>query len=548
MRRIWIAFAIMLLLQGLVLVDWGVQKQGFHVDEITSFVNSNGYYARKLYKSSGYTDVWQTSQYFLDSLYAHADQRFSYATVLENVATDSSVHPPLFHLALHTVLSFFPETFSKWLGIVPNMVYFFVAQVFLFLIARWFLGKKKQWLALLPCLIWGFSAGSVSIVIFIRMYEMLTMWSLGLIYFHLRYISAEKPAKWLVLIGVFSFLCFMTHYYSIVFIFFLAGLFTLDRLIRRGWKAALAYAATVLGALGLMVACWPVTITKGVIGSSRGTEAVSNLKESTAQLIREHLSDYLSIVQKALFDGRMTWLFLAMALLLLIVLFKALFRAFSEKVPEAQARAFLPLRVRLERCRFALTDGRIAAFLLSVAGLATFLMIVVVAPYQDLRYISFLLPLLVIVIFLFAKWLAGHLFKCRAVFPIVMAVIFALTTGLSYRDGSVQYLYQNQGEANEKIEETDCDVAICFYSVVNRTALDFVQYMLFDAVYLTDVSSFGSFPVILADQDTTNGVVVFLDKSQDMDAAVAEILANTNLTSYQKLYTDSYFNVLWFSV
>ncbi len=530
-RWVCLAFIVMLLFQTAALIGWGFLKQGYHIDETTSYINSNGYYERKIYFFPGFEDVWHTPDYFLESLTAHADKRFSYATVVANVARDSNVHPPLFHLALHTALSLFPGTFSKWLGIAPNILYFAVGQIFLFLISAWFLGKQKKWLALLPCLIWGFSAGAVSMVLFIRMYAMLSMWILGLVYFHLRYLSAERPLKWLVLIGLFSFLSFMTHYYATVFVFFLAACFFVFALVRRGIRASFVYAASVLGGLALMIACWHTTLTRGIIGSNRSAQAVDSLKGMSGTQLLHKLSGYLSIVEKALFGTWMVWIFLGLALLFGAVLFKAL---------RSSARG--------ERLRFTPTDKGFAMIFLLVTGVATFLTIVLVAPYRELRYVAFLLPLLVVALVLGANRLAASLFRRRAVLPIAMAVLFAFITTFSYQNGDVENLYRDQGTYDAIIARTDCDLAVCFSDAKYRPTLDFMQFMLFDKVYITDIANIDSIPAILSDVDSTGGVVVYLDKTADQSDAIDVICAQAGFAQYKALYEDAYYIVYSFSM
>ena len=49
------------------------------------------------------------------------DDRFDYAQVYENQIIDAS-HPPLYYALVHTVCSFFPGVFSKWLAYSINVL------------------------------------------------------------------------------------------------------------------------------------------------------------------------------------------------------------------------------------------------------------------------------------------------------------------------------------------------------------------------------------------------------------------------------------------
>jgi hypothetical protein len=527
---------------------WGSQKQGFHIDEIFSYQNSNGYFEHKQYDMPGFSDTWHTGDYFLLGLYTHEDQRFSYGTVASNVSTDSSSHPPLFHFALHTTSSLFPGTFSKWIRIVPNIFYFIVAQVYLFLIGTWFWGEKNRWLALLPCLIWGFSAGAISMVIYIRMYYMQLMWISGVVYCHLKLLSAKKSVKWLLWAGVFAFLSFMTHFYSIIFLFFIAACYVFFRLIRHGWKAALAYAASILGALGLMVVCWPTSIMRGIISGQRGKEAVSNFKGASLSLLMDHLYTFLSYINKALFY-KWGWVVLcALVLLLLILLVKKLFTITLDIDEKTGTRTLQFYPLRKARYSFILSDKFFAYLFLFISLSATLIILAIVAPYRDLRYIAFLLPVALLLLLLFVKWISERLFKHKAVFPITMAVLFTCITLFSYQGDNILYLYKNQETYRTLIEESGSDTAVCFYESKYRTSESVIQFSKFTNVYCTDAENIGALQDILDGVNHSNGIMIYLDKTVDQDSAIQTILESTNLVEHKKLFTTGYFIAYYFSI
>lgn len=545
---VWLAFVVMLVLQLVVMTYWGTQKQGFHIDEVVSFQNSNGFYQHKLYNMPGFSDTWHDSEYFLDALYAHDDQRFSYDTVMTNVTSDSVVHPPLFHLALHTVMSLFPETFSKWIGIAPNMLYFAVGQVFLFLIAGWFLEKENKWLALLPCLLWGFSAGAVSIVVFIRMYCMQLMWTLGTVYCHLRLTTAKKPAKWLVLSSIFAFLCFMTHYYSIIFMFFLAACYVLFRFVQHGWKAALVYAASMLGALGFMAVCWPVSVTGGIVGSNRGTEAISNFRGQSFKQLASNFMSFVSVINRALFNKWGKGLCLLLALLLLALVIKKLFHIVLEKDSETGGRT-LQIDFLGRACWRIPISSRLMVFLiLLVSVAATLVVLAMIAPYRDFRYISFLLPLIVLLFFLFARWSFRHVIRHRAVFPLAIAALFACITLFSYHDGSILYLYSSQAGYDALIQQDGFDTAVCVYNEKIRTGGCLTQFLGLSRIYCISDKKIDALQEALDGIDDPGGILIYLDKKSDQDNIILTILESTNLTEYRKLFTNEYFAAYYFAV
>lgn len=106
--------------------------------------------------------------------------------------------------------------FSKWIGIVPNIVYFILTVLVHHMLS--FRMFDHKWLALLPATVWGFSAGAISGVVFLKMYMLLTFFVVLNVYFHRLLLEADRKKYWLLIaIFICTFLGFMTHYYYLLF-------------------------------------------------------------------------------------------------------------------------------------------------------------------------------------------------------------------------------------------------------------------------------------------------------------------------------------------
>ena len=125
-----IAFGVILLLQIVCMIYFGNAKQGYFVDELWSYGLANSYYHPHVYSDDALEERWVSGEYFRDYLEVLPEQRFRYGSVVYNQTQD--YHPPLFYMVLHTISSLFPNTFSKWYGIIPNIVYFAVSMYLLF--------------------------------------------------------------------------------------------------------------------------------------------------------------------------------------------------------------------------------------------------------------------------------------------------------------------------------------------------------------------------------------------------------------------------------
>ena len=92
---------------------------------------ANSYYHPYVYIEGPVEEGWVPGEYFGDYVTADTEHRFDYGSVFYNQVHDT--HPPLFYMVLHSISSFFPETFSKWYGLFPNIIYFSITSILVYL-------------------------------------------------------------------------------------------------------------------------------------------------------------------------------------------------------------------------------------------------------------------------------------------------------------------------------------------------------------------------------------------------------------------------------
>ena len=98
---------------------YGAQKSGMFIDEVYTFGLSNGYYTPFI------TDLLEadpilTRQEMTDYLTVSDGDAFCFGSVWYNQTQD--VHPPLHYLLIHGISSLFPGSYSKWIGVIPNIL------------------------------------------------------------------------------------------------------------------------------------------------------------------------------------------------------------------------------------------------------------------------------------------------------------------------------------------------------------------------------------------------------------------------------------------
>lgn len=422
-----IAFGVILLLQIVCMIYFGNAKQGYFVDELWSYGLANSYYHPHVYSDDALEERWVSGEYFRDYLEVLPEQRFRYGSVVYNQTQD--YHPPLFYMVLHTISSLFPNTFSKWYGIIPNIVYFAVSMYLLFALARRIF--KSEWLALIPVIAYGFSAGAISNVIYIRMYVLLTVWVLTLFNLHVKWITEDKiqSRDWLILILI-AYLGYMSHYYFFVIAFFTAAFYFFYLLWTGKRKTLIKYCVTMFISLLLVALTFPVAYIKLFFGQ-RGNEAVHNLFNLSD--ILGNAKRYWSIIGEQLFANSQNILGIVIMVCGLCTIISWL----RKRTGNGQT-----FRMALEKIDETLKREISAVGCVLFVSVSYFVIILKIAPYQVDRYVFGIYPELTLLMFYFVFKIVNYWGSKNTAFAtaLIMAAVFSIF-GVSGKH--IQYLYKN---------------------------------------------------------------------------------------------------------
>ena len=252
-----LALVILLFLQMVCLFYYGSRKAGFHEDELYTFYSTN-----KTAGLSASDRKWMEQDELRNDFVVLSGEQFRYGVVKQMQSWD--VHPPVYYYIFHTACSLFPGKFSKWLGISVNLIAYIVSYLLLaygVYMAVTQTNSKGEYdqrgkiLAFLTCLAWGFSGAVISGVMFIRMYQWLTLFILLCMDLHLRVIKKQdfRIRSFFLPLGITVFLGFLTQYYYIIFHFFLGAGFCFQLLKNKKIKELIAYVITCVAWLGLAI-------------------------------------------------------------------------------------------------------------------------------------------------------------------------------------------------------------------------------------------------------------------------------------------------------
>ena len=295
---------------------WIGQKEGFHEDEIFSYGSSN-YKWDNVFQAAAKSDFlnrtieqyiisdtigetieniiyylnnqdefsekasaiqsadkpeWKTNEMAKEYVTIGEGDVFNYFSVYYNQSRD--VHPPLFYILVHLLSSIAYGIFSKYIIFSINLVFILLT---CYTIRKIFILFDKKYLGLIAILFYGLSMGAASTAIFLRMYAMVTFFSLMYLYLNLRILKHNlemtKRDKWklffIVLLG------FLTQYYFCIFALVIFVLMCIRMIYKKEYRTLRRYILIHVVTAIVGVILFPASIYH-IFFSYRGAGAISN--------------------------------------------------------------------------------------------------------------------------------------------------------------------------------------------------------------------------------------------------------------------------------
>lgn len=512
------AFLLLLLLQLLLLIYYGSRKSGFHEDEFYSYYSTN--------KTAGLfvnDREWIDNGSYRNEFVVLPGEQFRYGIVKQMQSWD--VHPPLYYYILHTVCSLFPGVFSKWLGIAVNLTafvpcFFLLAGIVYEIAGK---GEKGVRLAFLTCLLWGGSAAVISGVMFIRMYQWMTLFVLLCAWLHVRAVRKQKfGLPFLIPVGVTVFLGFLTQYFYMVFHFFLGAAFCVYLLSRKKIRVLLSYGAACVLAFGLAVLYYPASMSH-IFRGYRGTEAMDEFADTGNTL--ERLQFFTELFDKYEVAGCLTVILLVICLLW--VTRSCLLR--REKLVDHPAGRRVSGRLPVE---IWLLVSACAGYFFIVAKTALLL------GETSNRY---MLPiyglLLFLLLYFLTEPLSGFLPEGKKTGWILFCVLCAgvlLMNGISLKAGRVFFLYEEEQTAMVFVRENKDVPVVVFYNSASESNVWRLsdELMEYPEIYLASEDNMDE----LTDEtlNTSDRVLAYVADHESGTACLDRLFeSNAKLTEYR---------------
>ncbi len=520
-KRIWIALmAGLLLVQLAVLCYYGSRKSGFHEDELYTYYSSN--------KTAGLfvnDRQWMERDDLRNDFVVLPGEGFRYDVVWQMQSWD--VHPPLYYDLFHTVCSLAPGVFSKWLGIAVNLIAYVGCYLLLGYCAYRAVccgtlqtesrRQKGRKIAFLTCLMWGFSAAVISGVMFIRMYQWLTLFVLLCLALHLRAVSRQdfRIRTFLLPVACTVFLGFLTQYYYIIFHFFLGAAFCVYLLRNKRIRQMFAYGAACALGLGGALFYYPPALSH-IFRGYRGTEAVSEFGDASNTLDRLRFfgglfDDYV------MSDTLCLWI-LAIALL-------AVTAGYLKKRGRQREKIMTPA--------WALMLSASVGYFFTVSKTALIL------GATSNRY---QLPVYGIVILLLIYFLWSYVesfTSFRHLFAVFLGIIILIDGAGLLRD-RVIFLYEEERETMAYVKDHKEDTVIVFYHEASGDHIWWLsdELMEFDRVYLASMGN--QEPITDEVIANSSRILAYAADYEDQEERIRELLSqNDQVSDFQVVTVKS---------
>lgn len=524
-----IVFAVVLVLQVLVMVFMSTQKKGLSIDEWYSYLLSNSRNGGKISAVDDLYDNWIKGSDFEDYVVVRDGEGFSYGTVFNNNALDC--HPPLYYYILHTFCSFIPNTFSMWPALSISIVCFIVVQIFLFLLSKLLLGDDTLW-SLLPVALNGTLGVALTAIVFLRMYMMLAMFTVIFAYLLCRMVV--KGVKWYLLLLCFpvAFLGTYTHYFFAIPAFFASAAFCVYLFFKKQFKALPLFAtATFLGVM-LVFLVYPAALTQ-ITGSE--TNNVGNAVSSNITNFAALPMNFVKIVGYIGFTAikhliAVKWLsaVAVVAIIASLIIFK---------------KRDLTEYDRPIRLLWVVT---------AILILTTIIIAHVSGEYIAPRYLFHVFPLICVAAIMWIKYIGAKLkLNSKVLFASVIIICCVSCFGMITRK-TEGFLRQNQPAKVALFKAETAERPLLVVSQPRAAAFQTSNFMFLRVasdVYMTTLNEMPDIDTILTEETAKNGLVVMLrtqkawGKGADIDdvAFLDELVENSRyLSSWHKLVDCSF--------
>ncbi len=514
---------------------YGAEKAGFHEDEYYTYYSSN--------RSVGLFQPdreWQDRQTILDEFAVKKGEGFNYGLV--KLVQSWDVHPPFYYFIFHTFCSLVPGVFTKWTGIITNLIAFTIAFFFMCLLMERL--KVTFWVELLTLVFWGLGPQTVSSNIFVRMYAWLGAALMACAYLHVRLVqeyddlSLDLKAlliKGLLPIMAVSYIGFLIQYFYIFF-FFCIGVATAAFIVfsKKDIRGGLLYVAGCALSLALSVITYPSALSH-MFGGYRGTGASGSFFDMGNTMMR--LSFFTGLLNDFVFGGGLV---VIAALLFVGTLVKITNKSRGTLHFDSSNRKVRPGNQNKTKTRRTVSNAPLIVLVAGTAGyflLASKTALLVGAASN--RYEMPIYGLIILLVFMDAGYVLESVGGSRVLTYAFFAVCLALLLKGHVSDKRVLFLYPEDTEKTAYAAENSDKVAVVMFNPATpqnvwRLTDELLEY---PEVFYMDEENLS--PITDPDITSADEIILYAADDDLQSKAFSNLLEScTNVTTMTGVFSE----------
>lgn len=504
---------------------WCVKKSGFFIDDIYTYGLSNSFYAPFVLDISSENSSKNkilTQKELIDYLTVSDDDAFRYDSVYYNQTQDT--HPPLYYMMIHTISSVFRKSYSKWIGLSLNLILYFFSLLITYQIGKRILGSKRY--ASMAVLLYGLSYGGLSTVLMIRMYILMTFFTVCLTYFVIRLFQGDTCRWSYLVVCLLMFLGLFTQYFFVIFAFFCSAAYCIYEFFNKNFKNIIYYALSSFAGIMLFLISYPYVVNQFLADKFVSGHTVV---ENTQDISGVFLSIYSFIMQIAA-SYKSALLIILLACIISIIIHDR------------------PIN------HYVLDFGRrdLSAIALAITTFLAIIVTAALAPVTALRYAYNILPIVAVVVLYFVKILMGEInneanesvrkkfLKCGYV---LLFLIICLYRGISVVPEYVENISKENTNILSHYEELPC-----VYVDRDGVAItgNLSRLIKFNEIYVTGDIAYDETIDYLNNRKDEN-IILYIDIIQNerrngfnSEAVLTQIIHNTKYVGYKKLFSECF--------
>lgn len=386
---------IVLIVQTVVFIIVGINKSYIHMDEAFS-LGLASYKKTNIQDNEDFYNEWHNKEYYEDYLVVNENEKNNFLSVYENQKND--VHPPLYYLLLRIAMGFHIDSYSKWSGIILNIIIYLFITIFMYLIIKKLLegNDKYEEKSAILALISSLTLSSINNAIYIRMYALSTLNIVITTYLHLKLLDKKEcDLKLLLAIGICALIGSLTHYYYLFYLIMLVIMFVIKYLKKKEYKELGKYLGTMALAGVISLTIFPYSIQHIFFGY-RGQGVLDSLT-NISQFI-SNICMYILLINVYAFNNV---LFIILIFMLIIIIYKKIkkFKSVNNKNNKYIKYVAFPT-------------------------LFYFLLVAIASPFIELRYIMPVCGLIFMLVLYFNAILLKGIIKENTLKKIMIRNIF----------------------------------------------------------------------------------------------------------------------------